>query len=149
MEFVSRKLREHGVDDDPMEFEIIAHLSKTWKAIGNHSAVDALFANYLGPFLNNFYGDIAQKDFISKRMSERDRKIITTFNQWCKKYSTQTMSQKCGEVIETLKRNGQFPLNDKRKIPVIACEEYLKKGLDHVLAGMTRKEYVEELRDFF
>jgi hypothetical protein len=150
IELITKKLRVFGVESDPFEFEIIAHLDKHWKTIGNHSAVDKLFAEYLRPFLNNFYNDsIPEKDFISSNMATTERNVILKFYEACKKFSTQIMSQRCSEAIETLKNSGRFPSEDTRSLPVIACDQYLKNRIDHVLAGMTKEKYVEEMRGLF
>lgn len=59
------------------------------------------------------------------------------------------MSKKCGEAVEVLRNSGQLSLKDTRSLPVIACDRYLKSGIDHVLSGMTKEKYVKELRDLF
>lgn len=150
MDLISKKMRSIGVDNDPMEYEIIAHLDKHWKSIGNHSAVDSLFAGYLAPFLNNFYDNsIAEKDFTSSQMSTKEKKIIISFYQSCKKFSTQVMSTRCLQAINELEQRGQFSSVTKNSIPQAACEYYLKNGINHVLAGMTKEKYVAELHHLF
>lgn len=77
---IAKKLRELGLDDNPLEFEIIAYRNKNWKTIGNHGAVERLFAEYLRRFLNNFYQDsIPEKDFISPNMPTTERNVILSF----------------------------------------------------------------------
>lgn len=144
------KLTENEVYNDPFEFEIIQYLRTHWKCMPSHSAVDLLFTEHLNPFLNALYGyTVIEDDFIGSAMKANEKKILVDFYKYCRKYSTQMMSAECFKALKFLKENQQFPDSHESKIPAIACDHYLKKGVNHVLVGMTKSEYVKELKDFF
>jgi aryl-alcohol dehydrogenase-like predicted oxidoreductase len=45
--------------------------------------------------------------------------------------------------------NGRIDVEDRRPLEVIACATPLRDGIDHLLVGMRRREYVESLKELF
>jgi hypothetical protein len=55
-------------------------------------------------------------------------------------------------VIDYLKSNGLdylLPSSTEGTLPNNLCNQYLKTGIDHVLVGMRRFEYIDDFKKYF
>jgi aryl-alcohol dehydrogenase-like predicted oxidoreductase len=129
-----------GVDFDPMEVEIVQHLSKTWKAIGNHEAVHEIYTRHLQPFMATVYEgaipDQAQASYL---------KLLSASLH----YTSRLMKQNTQDFIDEMISQGRLSRKNNQPLPLTVCQQYLQDGLDHVLVGMRKPAYVQQLQPLF
>lgn len=150
LELIAKQLRKQGADNGPLDYEIMMQFSKAWNKAGNHGSVDLLFS-HLAPFLAALFGYdvIPGVPLTAQQMKKKEQKLVYQLYQYSLLYSTRIMNEKSKSFLMDLKSRGLVNKEDARPLSVIACEYYLQQGLDHVLVGMRKKGYVDELKHLF
>jgi hypothetical protein len=64
-------------------------------------------------------------------------------------YTKRSMTQKARAFRQQMIEQGIIAQNDDRSLPVIACQNYLGAGINHVLVGMRNRQYVDSLISLF
>jgi aryl-alcohol dehydrogenase-like predicted oxidoreductase len=140
LKLIAKRLKEIGAEDELMNFAIVRHLDEFWTTIGNPEGVIQIFQNYFHPFLHHIYqGNIPNED----------AKVYLDLYEAATLCSRRTMTQKTLEFQRMLTSEGTIQRNDHRPLPVVACELYLNSGIDHVLMGMRKREYVNMVSSLF
>jgi aryl-alcohol dehydrogenase-like predicted oxidoreductase len=98
--------------------------------------IDAAWTNQIRPFLDTLY-DQNIPDQAAVAFERLYRNSI--------RKSRVLQAERTKAVLADLKAQGQLSLNDEESLAVAACRFCLEKGADHVLVGMRRPEYVNEL----
>lgn len=137
---IAGQLRRAGANEAPLDFPVIRFLRDNWDRLGNPEAVEDLFLSHLQPFLHVLYGGKVGKD---------DQRTFDRLYHAALAHSRRKRQRRTGAFLRMLRRSGEISADDDRPLPVIACETYLRKGIDHVLVGMRRAAYVDELSGFF
>ena len=137
LEQVSCQLRAIGEPDDPLAFGVVQHLNRHWMDIGNPEAVEQIFNQYLYPFLMRLYRD---------EIPEPDRQVCQSLYEVAIRHARLTRSRLTQEFRAALVQRGELAADDRRPLPVVACERYLSAGIDCVLVGMSKVQYVEDLK---
>jgi aryl-alcohol dehydrogenase-like predicted oxidoreductase len=150
LESIAQQLKKQGADNGPLDYEIMVQFSKAWNKAGNHGAVDLLYS-HLAPFLVALfeYDVIPGVPLTAQQMKKKEQKLIYQLYQYSLLYSTRIMNEKSKSFLVDLESRGLVNKDDPRSLSVIACEYYLQQGLDHVLVGMRKKSYVDELKHLF
>lgn len=126
---------EHYGETSPLEsFSPIQFFNQNRKKIANPEAVKKAVRSHLLPFVS-----------MLKFSDSKIEKMVFKLTEYWVLYSKKYITERSKELKEKLKLNGIVKNNDGRKISVIACENYLHKGIDHVLVGMRKKKYVDDL----
>ncbi len=119
----------------PLEnFTPIQFFIKNRKNIANPEAVKKAINSYLIPF-------VKQLQFSDSSIE----KMIYRLSEYWILYSKKYITERSGNLKNKLKFEGVIKKNDNRDISLIACENYLNSGIDHVLVGMRKKKYVDNL----
>lgn len=139
MSLVKQQLGKRGLSDDPRDYAIVSFLSDNWMTVGNPDAVNELFA-HLHRFLDTLYeGEIPTADLDAYRR----------FYYQAVACAKRVMAARTIAFKEEMISKGVLDRNDTRPLALISCEKYLNSGLDHVVVGMRRREYVDTLKPLF
>ncbi|KPM33412.1 Aldo/keto reductase [Croceitalea dokdonensis DOKDO 023] len=136
-DFLSRideQLLKYGESSKAKDFAPIKFFVENRKGIANPEAVNKAFNTYLRPFVNQLQFN---SNDVQKIMSE-------LLNYW-QLYSKKSISERSKGLMDSLKLKGEIDQNDKRNISLISCENYLNQGINHVLVGMRKKIYIDNL----
>ncbi len=140
LELVNQQLVKLEVPGDAMDFMVINLLNENWMRLSSPEAVAQVFQDHFYPFLEHLYqGKVPDDDMTNYR------KLYQFANLYAKKTMTQSALTFRRKMITT----GVIRSDDQRPLPVIACESYLKSGIDHVLMGMRSVKYVESVKALF
>lgn len=137
---LEQRLQQKKPGSSLNDFALLAFLRDNWKAIPHEEAFNKLFHGTLYPIAHLLYDNNIPAEVMQ---------LLRSFQQICWRYCLQTST---GRVISWLKENGQeqlLPATAEDTLPIALCREYLRRGLDHVLVGMRRISYVEELKPVF
>ena len=150
IELIDKKLSEMSAGCAAFDLEVMQHLKNNWKRMGNPAAIDVMFHNFLQPLLNTLFGDtLPDHSWVGGSMTEQETKIIEDLYHSCLKYAEITMAKNSQAYVHEMVQKGILDENETRPIPVQACSAYLQSGIDHVLAGMRKTTYVDELKILF
>jgi hypothetical protein len=128
------------LEADILDFEIISHLNSHWMKIGNPEAVFELFNGHLYPFLNQLYSEEIPDNVLQEYNALLSRSIS---------YSRKFMGEKANLFIQQKIREGKLRNRPALTLSAMVCQQYLDDGVDHVLVGMKREPYVNDMSPLF
>jgi aryl-alcohol dehydrogenase-like predicted oxidoreductase len=139
-ERIRRQLRRVHADEEPEDFTVIQFLRDNWMEMGAPELVTSIFEGYFYPFLHHLY---------ARSVPDDDRQAYARLHGHAVLYAERTLTRQAAALRNGMVERGEIVAGDPRSLPVIACEQYLRAGIDHVLVGMRRVEYVDELKELF
>lgn len=104
------------------------------KVIANTEAIDKAINYYLIPFLSQI--ELNNYEIIT---------MIRELREYWVLFSKQYNNDRLKNLKEELVRKKILDLTDKTAFSIIACDHYLKNGIDHVLMGLRNKKYIDEI----
>jgi len=128
-------------NDDIYSVPIIRQFCDVWDSLPSPDAVDQVFLGSLFPFLAKIWGNSG----ISPRESKPFYLLYDTAMVLSRKMLTQKAQQFRNKLIE----DKIIDKEDTSPLSYIACKHYLDRGFDHVLVGMRKPAYVEQLKELF
>lgn len=131
---IENQLKKFGEASKPEDFSPIKFFVENRKNIANPEAVNKAVNSHLLPFI--------------QQLQFKDDKIITIIeellNYWVL-YSKRYITERTIQLKNSLFDKGIFKENDARDFSLVACEKYLNDGIQHILVGMRKKEYIDKL----
>lgn len=137
---IRAQLVRRGIMDDPGEFGIVKFLRESWTSLGDPDLVQELIELRLGAFLSQLYG---------QSLPSADRECYARFLRCALVNARRLTTSRAIALRRDLVAAGLLPAGEARPLALLACGHCLEAGIDHVLAGMRRPEYVETLRELF
>lgn len=135
MNRMHRRLRDAG-EEDIMLFDVLRVLSTRLTSLGTVEAVEALFAAHFFPLV----------DALAELEEEGDAEAFQALYATAMAHAKRNNAEAARVIREGAEDEGLIP-RDGRPLPVAACERLFAWGADHVLVGMRRPEYVEQLQE--
>jgi len=140
LDLIHRQLRRVGLAEEPMDFPVLQFLRDSRTEIVDSELVTQIFQERFYPFLNKLYeGSIPQEEI----------GIYWKLQQNVMLYSRRAITRQVLALRRRMIDQGEVLKDDPRPMATIACDQYLKSGIDHVLVGMRRMEYVDTLKELF
>jgi aryl-alcohol dehydrogenase-like predicted oxidoreductase len=140
LRLVRQRLAELGSDDDATEFVPLQIISDSWRSFTSTDMVDQVFDHHVLPFLNELYEGSLNQEVLDAFAKLRQIVVL---------YAKRSMTQKTRTFRQRMIGQGLVTENDASPLPVIVCQSYLDAGIDHVLVGMRKPQYVESLSALF
>lgn len=139
LKYIENVLKDNYEDTTLDDFDVCIFLKKRWNKIESAEMFGVVFNDMLYPFLTTIYqGNIPGKVLLHFKRLER-----VSWNYYLKFLSVKTAKY-------FNEHNLSYLLKDlKEPLPNILIRKYLGEGIDHVLCGMTKTKYVDELKEFF
>ena len=138
---IEKKWVEQGEKAEELhEVPLLKQISEIWKALPTPDAVNQVFHYHLFPFVAQIWGgDIPPQDAVA----------LFDLYEMAEAKSRELMSKNADHFRKRLIKEGRIRADDYRPFTQIACHTYLEKGVDHVLVGMKKKDYVDDFKLFF
>jgi hypothetical protein len=133
---LNRRLEALNVAGSIEDVPLIRDLRARWTTFGDPEAVGQVFREALYPLLRSIYAD---------GIPPTDWKTIQDLQARTDAFARVAMSRTAQEFRDRLAAEGRIPSNDPRPLQFVACEALLKAGVDQVLVGMRRPDYVDAL----
>ena len=140
LELLCLRFEVLGLETDPREITVVQVLETHWQNLASPEAVEQLFGELFYPLLRQLYPD---------GIPEAERGAYSRLHRAALIGSRATMTRKALALRLDLIASGVLDERDDRPFPVVACENYLRAGIDHVLVGMRSVDYVESLKELF
>ena len=140
VDIVAKQLKSIGSTDTPMDFTVMQFLRDSWMRIGHPDLVQQIFTERLHPFLDRLYGG---------EITREDAAVFAELQWHATLHSLDHAAEKTEGVRRELESRGVIAPGDSRPLAVISCARGLESGVDHVLVGMRRPEYVDCVKALF
>jgi aryl-alcohol dehydrogenase-like predicted oxidoreductase len=137
---LARQLDVIEITGGPEQFEIVALLNSHWTSLESPDAVLSAFQEHLYPLLLGLFQNSIPDDVTL---------LVRKLYEVAIRNTRKSMSERALALCVGFVESGLLDATDNRPLVVAACENYLNAGIDHVLAGMRRKAYVEDLKTLF
>lgn len=135
IDYLSSTIKAIDAEANVFDFTPIRTIRDYRKKFGNEEAVLQFCNQDLMPFLTAVFDTNVPQDFLE---------TINTLLNYSITYSKINLNKKLQVYKEELLKNGI--LSDLSKpLPITACQFYLDKGVDHILMGMRKKEYINQM----
>jgi aryl-alcohol dehydrogenase-like predicted oxidoreductase len=137
---ISKQLKKFDSDSKIEDISILVFIKENWKVISNPDAFGRIFYGQFYPFLDLIYNNNIPKNSL---------KIFKIFESTAWKCHLKASTEK---TIKYLNENnlGDFLNNsESHSLSNMLCREYLKQGIDHVLVGMRKTQYVDDMKNLF
>lgn len=134
---MQRRLRDAG-EEDFLRFDVLRVLSTRLHSLGTADAVDALFDGHFFPLAD------ALAEFEEDGDAEAFHALHATAVACAKRNNARAARE-----IRSRAEEERYLVRDDRPFPVAACECLFSWAADHVLVGMRRPEYVQQLEEIF
>ncbi len=129
LSIIKSQLQKFGESSEPGDFTPIKFFINNRKIIANPEAVMKAVNSYLLPFMNQLQFSKSNEVFV----------ILKNLIDYWVLYSKKDIGSRSDQLKKELN------INDSRDISLVACENYLKDGIDHVLVGMRKEKYIKNL----
>jgi len=140
LNIIETQLKEFDSGCKISDISILSLLKQNWMNITSPDAFGKIFHGQFYPFLNLIFDNNIPGDAL---------KVFKRFENSAWNYHLKALSEK---AINYLKSNNLGYLLDNSPPQSLSnnlCNEYLKNGIDHVLVGMRKLNYVNELKGIF
>lgn len=137
---IERQIRRQRMEGDPDDIPIVALLRDGWTAFEHPDAVEEVFRGYFYPTIRRIYdGAIPASDVAAYRALHTATLV----------HANRALASRARALRQELEANGVIDRLDPRPLPLVAATTYLRWGVDHVLMGMRRSDYVQAMRSLF
>jgi len=137
---IEEQLKRSGGGSDISEFPMVAYLKDNWTGIPHEGAFKSLFYRSFYPFIASLFNNDTPKEAMS---------AFREFEAIAWKYHLRTASARAIAWMESNNLKRLLPTASSQSLPANLCKEYLRLGIDHVLVGMRKPQYVNELKHLF
>ncbi|RBL89295.1 aldo/keto reductase [Chitinophaga flava] len=131
------KLQEKKPGSTMKDFTMLSFLKDNWRAIPHEEAYNKLIHGTFFPMAQLLFDN---------HIPSAEMELFRTFQQLTWKYCRKTSSAR---VITYLKENNLEQLlaaAATAALPAALCREYINQGIDHVLVGMRKPAYVDQMK---
>lgn len=135
------ELRRQGHEGTADDFPVVRYLSEgAWRELGTPESVEDVFQSCVFPLVSALTGGDTGRPVWS---------ATTRLAHASEACARGALTRRAAPIRERALETGLLDEDDRRPFATALCESYLRAGLDHVLIGMRRPQYVEELRSLF
>ncbi|MBI2521472.1 MAG: aldo/keto reductase [Bdellovibrio sp.] len=122
------------------ELPFIKQFKEIWATLPTPDVVEQVFICNFFPLIAQLYGSA---------LSLEESKPYYMLYDIALSRSRQLMTERASKYRVKLEDEGIIVPHANQPLPVLAIQKYLEWGVDHVLVGMKRPQYVRELQAFF
>lgn len=146
LELLNSKWKEEHLKDGETEIEelnettLIKQFSEIWNKLPTPDSVDQVYHGHIFPFIAQIWGG---------SLTAEESKPFYDLYDYSIKYSRQNMSDMAMKFREQAISVGIIQEIGKEDFAKEVIETYLNYGIDYVLVGMRKPEYVDQLKSLF
>lgn len=137
---IENQLKKVDSEANVSDISILVLLKENWKNIQNPEAFNRIVYGTLYPFINLIFEDNIPDDALN---------IFRQFELSAWNHHLRSASEKTVNYLETNNLKYLLPLSPEISLSHNICNEYLKRGIDHVLLGMRKPAYVDSVKALF
>lgn len=146
-----KQLREkwaHASSEDDLadnqdfeEIPLIKQFNDLWKSLSSADAVDQVFHGHFFPFLARVWG--------GGGLNAKEAVPFYQLLEDSHRFARKNMSARALSFRDQARKVGLLPEESDKPFAVDVIETYLSYGIDYVLLGMKKLEYVDQVKHLF
>lgn len=140
VELIQRRLVEHGLFHDVMDFMVMQFLRDNWHGVEHPDTVDLIFQKHFYPFVQSLWEDA---------IPDHAQRTFAALHQQTRTYAQRKLTEQGHALRTAFIEAGTIAPDDARPLATIACDFCLRSGADHAVVGMRNVRYVDSLRSLF
>lgn len=137
---IETQLKEFDSECKISDISILSLLKQNWRNITNPDTFRKIFHGQFYPFLNLIFDNNIPVDAL---------KTFERFENSAWNYHLKALSEKAINYLKSNNLDYLLDISPSRSLSYNLCNEYLKNGIDHILVGMRKSNYVDELKNIF
>ncbi len=147
MKLVEEKWREAAQGDELVDAEdfnelvLIKQFNELWKTLPSPDAVEQVYFGHFFPFIARIWG--------AEGLNAKEAAPFYELLDHSMKYARKNMTTKALSFKSQAESVGLIPVQTGQPFAVDVIETYLNYGIDFVLLGMTKVEYVNQVKHLF
>src|SRR5262245_64707405 len=118
-----------------MDFMVMQFLRDNRRGINHPDLVDVIFERHVYPFVEQLWGE-----------QPTGRAAFMQLQVLMHQHARAKLDVEAEKIRSELIQGGRVEAADARDLALVACEFGLQSGLDRIVVGMRRTEYVDRLR---
>lgn len=122
------------------QIPLLTQFKNIWRELPTPDAVDQVFFGHFFPFLAQLWGGQVPKE---------SSKPFYLLYETALALTREKMSDRARQLRQDFVAKGILNHDQSKTLTQVLCQKYLDDGIDHVLVGMKRVDYVTQLKDFF
>jgi hypothetical protein len=146
MSLIEKKWIEEHLKDGEEEIEkieevtLIKQFKDIWKQLPSPDSVDQVYFGNLFPFVAQIWGG---------SLTPEESQPFYLLYEYSQKYSRKNLDQKARKFREQAISVGLIDEINEKNFAKEVISTYLNYGIDYVLVGMKKPEYVDQLNSLF
>jgi predicted aldo/keto reductase-like oxidoreductase len=139
--WIEEQLKEDETDkSDIYSITLIKQFKEVWNCLPTPDAVEQIYFGHLFPFIANVWG---------KNLTSEESRPFYDLYEISELYSRKMLDLKAQKFREQAINVGLIQEISSQNFAKEVIETYLNYGIDYVLVGMRKPEYVDQLKSFF
>lgn len=128
-------------EQDFEEISLIKQFKELWKTLSSADAVDQVFHGHFFPFLARVWG--------GGGLNAQEAVPFYQLLDDAHRFARKNMSARALAFRDQARKVGLLPVESDKPFSVDVIETYLSYGIDYVLLGMKKPEYVDQVKHLF
>lgn len=142
MQILLNSVKEQGKEKvmDVLELPIIKQVKEIWLNMPTPDSVDQVFLGHFFPLVGNIFG---------RALKPEESQPFYELYDIAETRSREIMTANAQKMRSELENEGIIGQSPETSLSLMAINKYLEWGVDHVLVGMKRPQYVREFQSLF
>lgn len=128
-------------DEDFEEITLIKQFKEIWKTLPSVDAVDQVFHGHFFPFIARLWGE--------KGLNAKEAAPFYQLLEDAHLFARKNMTARALNFKSQAENVGLLPSRTDKPFAVEVIETYLDYGIDYVLLGMKKSDYVDQVKHLF
>jgi hypothetical protein len=127
--------------DDFHELTLIKQFKELWKTLPSPDAVEQVYLGHFFPFIARIWGESG--------LNAKEAKPFYELLDHSLMFARKNMTNKALAFKKQAEGVGLIPIETNQPFAVDVIETYLNYGIDYVLLGMRKTNYVDQVKHLF
>jgi aryl-alcohol dehydrogenase-like predicted oxidoreductase len=147
MKLVEEKWAEATKDDELVDMDdfheltLIKQFKELWKTLPSPDAVEQVYLGHFFPFIARIWGESG--------LNAKEAKPFYELLDYSLMFARKNMTNKALAFKKQAEDVGLIPIETDQPFAVDVIETYLNYGIDYVLLGMRKTNYVDQVKHLF
>lgn len=141
LELVEKKMSEFDEDESVYDIPLIKQFIQLWPDLQSPDAVEQVYFGHLFPLIARIWG--------GEGLDANDSAPFYKLFELNEKLSRGNMTELANEFRNQAVNMGLLPNDPEASLTKLAIDFYLQSGIDYVLVGMKKPDYVMQLKEYF
>ena len=138
---LSSKAKENNIELDILSMPVMKQFIDIWDELATPDACQQVYFEHFFPLVAQIWG--------KSGLNPKESAPFYELYEYSESFSRRIMGQKAKILRRKLEEKNELPLLPQLSLTQLCIEQYLQWGMDHILVGMKKTNYVEQLKGYF